>query len=519
VIPGLGLTTPRGWLDDVRITFDGPNGGPKLAIDSSNNLHVVWSHGRHLHSEIFYKKLDSFGNILVDDLNLTNALGHSKYPSIAVDSNNDIHIVWNDLRTGVNGIYYTKLDGSGNTIIDDLCLADSRGNSAFPCVAVDGNKNVHIVWNYEWGSRLNYMKLDSIGNILINKKWMGTYNVRGPKITVDQFGYLHIVAEYLPGAELCYIKADNNGNITPGDITTMEIVLTRGAYVHHPQVALDSQNHVHIIWADTKLENVAWPQLFYMQLDDMGNVIGNGTFRLTFSGRADLPTIDIDSEGNIHIAYRHYVLEEGHQLYYIKLTNDGLTSIGEIKLSNGKGVGHPSLKVDHGDNIHIIWDDERDRYSSPELYYKRSQPNLKVSEETFTESMLIESLLSSEGTLSNVTASGDLNGTLNFISFENVTINTGPFAGQGFSKGEWMATLEGISYKGKWKGVSFLNTTERRIYLKGVISGDIGGIAEGYLTESASGSGVYDQFQSTCRVNKIMGEFTSATINLTGIIN
>lgn len=139
-------------------------------------------------------------------------------------------------------------------------------------------------------------------------------------------------------------------------------------------------------------------------------------------------------------------------------------------------------------------------------------------EKSFIESTFVEALLVQEAVLNNVAVSGDLNGTLTFTSFEIVSITTGPFAGNGFSKGEWEATLEGVSYKGDWRGSLFLKPSERKIYLKGAISGEISGTVEGYLTETVLGSGIYDQYQATWRIGRVCTITTSATINLNGTL-
>jgi len=140
-------------------------------------------------------------------------------------------------------------------------------------------------------------------------------------------------------------------------------------------------------------------------------------------------------------------------------------------------------------------------------------------EKSFTESTLTESLLVESAVLNNVSASGDLNGTLNFTSFETISISTGSFAGKGFSKGEWEATLEGLSYIGDWRGALFLKPSERRIYLKGSVSGEIFGTVEGYLTESISGSGTYDKYQATWKIGRLGDKTISATITLNGSLS
>ncbi len=119
----------------------------------------------------------------------------------------------------------------------------------------------------------------------------------------------------------------------------------------------------------------------------------------------------------------------------------------------------------------------------------------------------------------DIPLNGDLQGTLKFTNFETITISSGSFSGKGFSKGEWQATVEGADYEGKWSGVVFLRSSEGRIYLEGATSGDIVGTIEGYLTESTPQSGVYNHYQATWKIGKVLGSVTSAIINLDGVLN
>ncbi|HHT9127081.1 MAG TPA: hypothetical protein ACFYD6_14890, partial [Candidatus Brocadiia bacterium] len=132
---------------------------------------------------------------------------------------------------------------------------------------------------------------------------------------------------------------------------------------------------------------------------------------------------------------------------------------------------------------------------------------------------ITEDLLAEEATMNDVEVSGDFTSTLNFTNFELVRITTGAFAGKGFSKGECETTLDGISYTGEWKGALFLKPQEKKIYLKGAITGEISATVEGYLTESIPDSGVYDKYYATWQVGKLGGAVASFTLNLNGTLS
>jgi hypothetical protein len=89
----LAFAYPGGWGDDVRVTFSSVDSFfPSIAIDSNNNVHITWRDDRDGNAEIYYTKLDNNGNTLVDDKRLTFNSAYSEHPSIAIDSDNNVHI-------------------------------------------------------------------------------------------------------------------------------------------------------------------------------------------------------------------------------------------------------------------------------------------------------------------------------------------------------------------------------------------------------------------------------------------
>ena len=137
-------------------------------------------------------------------------------------------------------------------------------------------------------------------------------------------------------------------------------------------------------------------------------------------------------------------------------------------------------------------------------------------ETSFTETTLVEDIVSKEAILSLGVINGEIEGAFSFSNFEIVSVATGLFEGQGFFKGEVQFTIGAASYSGNYTGVNYFRTGENKIYLKGVISGGISGIVEGYLSESIPASGIYDQFEATGEINKLGSGIIYAAIGLTG---
>jgi uncharacterized repeat protein (TIGR01451 family) len=143
---------------------------------------------------------------------------------------------------------------------------------------------------------------------------------------------------------------------------------------------------------------------------------------------------------------------------------------------------------------------------------------ITITEQTYSQSNLTETLLEQTLATDNVTVTGDISGTFAFTDFKMVSVQTGAFANNGFFTAEWQANLENTEYTGSWQGMFFLKQDENRIYLKGNASGGISAIVDGYLTESVTGSGTYDQLEIDLQLSQVGARAISGTVSLNGTV-
>ncbi len=378
---------PEGWGDDIRLTFDPDNSWyPSLAVDSNNNVHIAWNDDRDGNEEIYYTKLDNNGNTLVEDRRLTFAPAASYVPSLALDSNNNVHIAWNDDRDGNYEIYYTKLDNNGNTLVEDRRLTFAPADSWAPSLALDSNNNVHIAWrdDRDGNREIYYTKLDNDGNTLVDDRRLTfdpAYSYR-PSLAVDSNNNVHIAwwDSRDGGTEIYYTKLDNNGNTLVDDRRlTFDPASSR-----YPSLALDSNNNVHIAWEDYRHGN-SNSEIYYTKLDNNGNTLVDDR-RLTFDpAYSSWPSLALDSNNNVHIAW-HDDRDGNYEIYYTKLDNNGNTLVDDTRLTfDPAGSVVPSLALDSNNNVHIAWHDSRD--GNAEIYYKRSLwsfPDLAITPSDIT---------------------------------------------------------------------------------------------------------------------------------------
>lgn len=177
-----------------------------VAIDSNDNIHITWADWRNYSNynltEIYYKKIDSDGNDLTGEIRLTDIDGkRSSQPSVSIDSENNVNIMWEDSRDGNENIYYKKLNNNGSELIDDLKITSELSRSQRPSMGIDNNDNIHLIWqdNRSSGWEIYYAALNTKGVKLITdaratdssgSALLGSFS--HPQIAVDSTGRIHM---------------------------------------------------------------------------------------------------------------------------------------------------------------------------------------------------------------------------------------------------------------------------------------------------------------------------------------
>jgi hypothetical protein len=140
------------WTDPINVSSTvGRSERPSIAVDNQNNLYVVWCERFPNKSEIYYS--ENTGGDWTDPINISDTLGLSERPAVVADLNNAIHVVWQDSSPGIAEIYYTYNEGSGWT--SPVNISNSPGRSFIPSMAVGPDNALHVVWednvsgNYE----------------------------------------------------------------------------------------------------------------------------------------------------------------------------------------------------------------------------------------------------------------------------------------------------------------------------------------------------------------------------------
>jgi len=294
-------------------------------------------------------------SLLADTKFFTSATkeGNGLKPSVAIDLNNDIHVVWYDDGNQAGMIYYSKYS-NGEWSFPELIVNSDYGVLS-PDIIVDSNNNIYVVYQTK--------KIDFTNISFIYKNELGwseeilvsfdNGDSRYPKIILDSQENVHVVWEdyKLEVPEIFYSRWDKV-LLKWGDTTQLTNSLFGSL---RPSVSSYLDN-IFVSWTEQQIDNSSIIKSLYYNANT-GNLSSEKTISSNV-GQADYSNILVNVSGNIFIAW-HDNIKDDYNIYTRKLSSsfDFLTDVIVLTISNG-GAKFPVLSENSvtGD-VFYVWSD------------------------------------------------------------------------------------------------------------------------------------------------------------------
>ena len=356
------------WTTNKQITNTlGDSKYPAIAVDGSK-IYVVWQDNTPdlLNDEIYFKRSVDGGVTWKTDKRLTNNAGgnYDSYdPAIAVDGSN-IYVVWWDTRPGNYEIYFKRSVDGGVTWKTDRRLTNNAGYSQYPALAVDGSK-IYVVWHdYTPGNPEIYFKRSVDGGVTWKTDKRLTNNAGGsyfPVIAVDGQNVYVVWYDDRSGNPEIYFKRSVDGGVT---WKTDKRLTNNAAYYQYPAIAVDGPN-IYVVWTDDTPGN---EEIYFKKSVD-GGVTWTTDKRLTTNtGDSYAPAIAVGGS-NIYVVWTD--VTPGNLEIYFKKSTDGGSTWKQTRLTNDSlGSQYPAIAAD-GSNVYIVWQNFISMPPNVEIYFKK----------------------------------------------------------------------------------------------------------------------------------------------------
>lgn len=374
MIAALGLllfsqTAQAQWTPAKRLTWNSGNSLiPAWAIDSSGTIHLVWQDSTPGYYDIFYKKSTDEGSTWTDAQRLTWTSGDSEYPAIAVDSSDDLHLVWMDEWPGNGELYYMKSTDGGDSWSKSKRLTWNSGGSYEPVMAVDSSDNLHLLWyDYTPGSAQLYYKRSTDRGATWSASQRLVWNSDPcwhPDLAAYSSGHLYVVwMDFTAGNYEIFLKTSTDGGVAWS--ASRRLTWTSG-WSFRPQISVGPSGDLHLVWDDETPGN---DELFYRTSTD-GGAAWSTSRRLTWtSGDCRNPAMAFESPTSLHLFWDDNTPGK-EEIYYKRSTDAGATWSTSQRLTWTAGNSwYPAIAVVSSGRLHLFWSDNTP--GNWEIYYKK----------------------------------------------------------------------------------------------------------------------------------------------------
>jgi hypothetical protein len=243
---------------------------PQVLVDKNGTIYVLWWEEKDDNADIYLAKSVDHGQTFSKPVRVNEDPNNSdqRTPSMAIDTNGSIYVVWMDCRNDVDGqyeglgrddadIYFAKSTDGGNSFSKNVRVDDDNTNMSQgrPLIAVDNNDVIYVVWgdcrtNDEpigidvdvYFSKSLDGGLSFSENILVNKD--KTYAPATIKVDSRGIIYLLLASQntYDPYWTYLYLVKSYDGG------ETFEFGATVSDYSGESEICLGDLGYIYAVW-------------------------------------------------------------------------------------------------------------------------------------------------------------------------------------------------------------------------------------------------------------------------------
>jgi hypothetical protein len=365
----------------VNIDTEGSEWKPSIVAGNDGEIYVAWSSYFNGIYNIHFSKSSDYGKTFSDEVVVTdNNTGYKKNPSIDVDDNGIIYIVWDDTRhnDGENRVYFSKSTDGGKTFGTNIRVTDESSQTSWPVypkIAVSAQGKIYVVMQdtrdhyhalYFARSTNGGQSFDS--NIKINDE---ERMVSSHTMDIDENENIYVAWMYIGYDKTIYFSRSTDKGQS---FSTNERLFDENLNQSNPNLKVSGNGNIYIAYSKDNFKE-DWG-IYLTKSNDMGNSFTeSGMISKNVSGPTG-PKIDIYNNDTIHVIWNYYGSSERF-LYYSLSVDGGSSFSGERSIGEYKEDGdlkNPVICTSKRGYIYIVYESEL--WDHSQLYISKSpKPN------------------------------------------------------------------------------------------------------------------------------------------------
>jgi hypothetical protein len=387
IVPTIESEPPFSANHKVNSGPDAARYRPSLAVASDGTVYAAWEDLRNGNWDIYItKSIDDGDSWVAPDVPLSSGPGNQTYPSIVVDSQGTIHAVWQDDRNGDKDIYYANSTDFGLTwspsnirvSTDTISVGSPNRSQEVPKIAVDSADVLYVVWqDARWNDNdIYFAKSTDSGatwtdpNRRVNRDPAPSPDQNNPAIAVDVSGNLFVVWDEDDGTENdIYFSKSVNGGDDWSDPHIMVNTDAENENQEKPTIDVDSEGNIYVAWTDRR--NAVDNDIYFAASFNGGANWSNPNVRVddSVSGRQSNPQLIVSNSGTIYVVW-HDDRNTHNDIYSAYSINKGANwskpDINVIDDTLGMTQRFPAIAIGHTGPVFVAWQDSRN--TSNDIY-------------------------------------------------------------------------------------------------------------------------------------------------------
>jgi hypothetical protein len=309
-----------------------------IATDAFGNLHLLFGGSVYKTLSIYYTQTSPASGWLAtswSEPRLVSMNGNSYMADIAVDSKGVIHAIFDDrgeplsdTRPGYADIFYRRSSDGGKTWSYPVNLSRSPTGSSRAQMEIDSNDNIHVVWDEGWD------KLSGQGEPVFStytssldggESWSSSTSFSYPEGTnaqlavgIDSQGGVVVVWRATSRPEIYYAHSSDNGaSWSPPMIIPVIFARPWASSFDMYDMATDSGGHIHLVVVGRLSPEEDRLGVYHLEWD--GTSWSPPTAIYRGAGFPEYPKVVISEGNKLHVAWfvREALWEEGnYEVWY-----------------------------------------------------------------------------------------------------------------------------------------------------------------------------------------------------------
>jgi hypothetical protein len=362
--------TPRmlGWEEDFCLTPGMDTNNDNGATHTPNNrVYGVWYRVAP-YFPVIMRWWDQIGSWSQEETISARGginLLYNASPSIAGDSNNNVHFLWrgDPSSSSLRWLFYRAKLANGN--YTQICSLPLKSNNYpnYPKIAGGKGDTAHCTFSASWGGqyRIGYAKIyPSYFPIIVDidtvspMNW--TYISQQPAIAVDGQNRVHIVwSSYFPIGNALYniFYRMRNSQGLWGPIETLS-VFPNSRHNYNPRVAIDSEGNIHVVW-EAYLTNEYYPHIAHRVKTDTG---WSEVVVLQSNYHRENPSCAVDKFNNLQVVVRTNEIGPSFDIVRFVRTPEGNWEGPDTVVHFNTGSRYsPEIVATRDGNLHLFRQD------------------------------------------------------------------------------------------------------------------------------------------------------------------